>query len=271
MSYGGNPDLRAERARTWSASLALHPEALPGLDAELTWFDIDYTDRVVLPLNYQQALSNAAYADFVNRSPTLGQIQDLLMVFGGAFYNSSGAAYDPSKVAAIIHDEFLNVARQRIKGVDLSGSYRFDLGNGQLTVRGSADWLDSTQTTSAAQPEQTLAGTVYNPARLKGRIGAVWTFGGLSAAGFVNHTSGVTNVVDDKKGASFTTLDATINYGIGERAGIFSGLTFGLSVQNLLDRKPPLYTVPSPSQLPYDSTNYSAIGRFVSVSVSKHW
>ena len=272
-SYGGNSGLGPERARTWSTSLAFHPEALPGLDAELTWFDIDYTNRVVIPTVYQQALSNPVFADFVDRSPTPEQIQELLAVYS-TFYNIAGVAYDPDKVVAIIHDELVNAARQRIKGLDLSGSYRFDLGGGQLTVRGSASWLDSAQATSAGQPEQTLAGTAYYPARLKGRIGAVWTSGGFAASGFVNYIGGVTNTnlaTVTEKTASFTTLDTTINYSTSNRAGAFSGMTFGLSVQNLLDRKPPLYTIPNPSYLPYDTTNYSAIGRFVSVSVSKHW
>lgn len=185
MSVGGNPDLHAERARTWNASLALHPDALPGLEAELTWFDIDYMDRVANPVIYQQALSDPAYADsdFVDRSPTPEQIQKFFAVYGAAFYNYSGRVYDPSKVVAIIHDEYVNVARQRIKGLDLSGSYRLGLGSGQLTVRGSASWLDSAQTTSVGQPEQTLAGTVFNPARLKGRVGAVWVSGGLQRVG----------------------------------------------------------------------------------------
>lgn len=273
MAYGGNADLRAERARTWTASLALHPEALPGLDVELTWFDIDYTDRVVEPVNYQQALSNPAYAEFVDRSPTPEQIQRLLAVYNNAFYNLSGGPYDPGKVVAIIRDQYVNAARQRIKGLDLSGSYRLDLDSGQLTLRGSTSWLDSTQTTSAAQPRQALAGTAFNPARLNGRAGAVWTSGGFSASGFVNYTSGVLNrfAPVPEKTASFTTLDTTINYDVGERTGAFSGLAFGLSVQNLLNRVPPLYTAAAATYVPYDATNYSAIGRFVSVSVSKRW
>jgi outer membrane receptor protein involved in Fe transport len=272
-SYGGNADLRAERARTWTASLDLHPESLPGLDVELTWFAIDYTDRVVQPVVYQQALGDPTYANFVDQSPTLAQIQALLAAYNNAFYNFSGAAYDPSKVVAIVHGQFVNAARQRIKGLDLSGSYLFDLGDGHLTLRGSASWLDSTQTTSASQPEQTLAGTVFNPARLKGRIGAVWASGGFSASGFVNYTGGVTNrlVTPLEKTASFTTVDTTINYDVGQRAGALSGVTLGLSVQNLLNRAPPLYTAVVATYVPYDATNYSAIGRFVSVSVSKHW
>ncbi|MFC5526770.1 TonB-dependent receptor plug domain-containing protein [Rhodanobacter ginsengisoli] len=273
VSYGGNAELRPERARTWATSLAFHPEALPELDAELTWFDIDYTDRVVVPLNYQQALSDPAYADFVVRSPSPDQIQSLLAVYDDSFYNLSGGAYDPSRVVAIIRDQYVNAARQRIKGLDLSGSYRFDLGGSRLTVRGSASWLDSAQTTSAGQPKQTLAGTVFNPARLKGRVGAVWASGGFTASGFVNYTGGVTNrfAPVKEKTSSFTTLDAAIDYDTGEHAGVFSRLTIGLSVQNLLNRAPPLYTAAVSTYVPYDATNYSAIGRFVSASISKRW
>ena len=272
MSYGGNIDLHAERAHTWTASLALHPEALPGLDAELTWFGIDYTDRVIEPIIYQQALSDPAYAEFVDRSPTPEKIQNLLAVYD-AFYNLSGVAYDPSNVVAIIRNQYVNAARERIKGLDLSGSYRFDTGGGQLTVRGSASWLDSVQAISAGQPEQLLAGTAFNPARINGRFGAVWASGGFTASSFVNYTSGVTNrfAPVTEKTASFTTMDVAINYDVGERAGGFSGLAFGLSVQNLLNRAPPLYTAPMATYVPYDATNYSAIGRFVSVSVSKRW
>src|SRR6185312_10934613 len=217
-------------------------------------------------------LSDPVYAGYVDRSPTPEQIAELLAVYNN-FYNYSGTAYDPSKVVAIFHDDYVNVARQRIKGLDLSGSYRFDLGGGQLMVRGSTSWLDSAQTTIAGQPEQTLAGTVFNPARLKGRVGAIWTLGGFSASGFANYTGGVTNRLTTmtEKGASFTTLDTAINYDLGERAGALSGLTFALSVQNLLNRAPPLYTSAFANYIPYDATNYTAIGRFVSVSVSKHW
>ncbi|KAF1716849.1 TonB-dependent receptor [Pseudoxanthomonas yeongjuensis] len=273
MSWGGNSELNAERARTWAASLAVHPEALPGFEAELTAFGVDYTDRVVVPVNYQQALSNPAYAEFVDYAPTPEQQEDLLAVYSSAFYNLSGVAYDPSNVVAIAYGQFLNAASQRIKGIDLSGSYRFGFGDGQLTVRGATSWLKSTQKTSSSQPEFALAGTAFNPAKMNGRVGAVWASGGFSASGFANYTSGVTNqlATTTEKTASFTTIDTALGYDAGERANALSGLTFGLSIQNLLNREPPLYTVRNANFVPYDATNYSAIGRFVSVSISKRW
>lgn len=273
MSYGGNQDLHAERARTWTASLALHPQALPGLEAELTLFDVDYTDRVVEPVNYQFALSDPIYAEYVDYAPTPEQQAALLAAYSDAFYNLSGRPYDPANVVAIIRDQYINAARQRIRGVDLSGSYGFDLGSGRLTARGSASWLSSTQQTTPAQPERDLAGFAFNPARFNGRLGAVWSTGGFDLATFVNHSGGITirSQATTEKTGSFTTFDTTLRYDIGERGDMLSNLGLSLSVQNLFNREPPLYTPPNANFVPYDATNYSAIGRFMSVSVSKRW
>jgi outer membrane receptor protein involved in Fe transport len=268
---GGNPDLDPERARTWGASLEFHPEALPGLQAELSWFDIDYTDRVALPFtSADQALSNPIYSDFISYSPTEEE-QAAILATASAFYNYAGKTYDASNVIAIISNLYTNVARQKIKGLDLSGAYRFDLGSGRLTVLGSASWLDSSQQTTVAQSAYDLSGNLFYPAKVKGRIGVVWNQENFSGSAFTNYTDGVTDTADEKKTSSFTTFDIALRYNTGERNDALSGLTFELSAQNLFDRTPPLYTAISNSVAPYDSTNYSAIGRFVNISVSKHW
>ena len=269
---GGNRELKPERARTWSASVAFHPVELPSMEAELTWFDIDYTDRVVQPVtNYSQALSNPIYSEFVAYSPTAEQQASVLAAADG-FYNNVGAPYDPGKVVAILYTHYVNATRQHIKGADLSGSYRFGAGSGGLTIRGSSSWLDNVQQTVGTPRAYELAGTLFNPAKVTGRVGAVWDQGGLSASVFANYKSGVTDTVADMKMGSFTTFDATLRYSTGVDSGVMSGLELAVSVQNLFDRAPPLYTSPSPmSVVPYDSTNYSAIGRFWSISLAKHW
>jgi iron complex outermembrane receptor protein len=269
---GGNKNLQPERATTQSVSLAFHPEALRDLEAELSWFRIDYRDRVIQPIaNSSQALNNAIYAPFVDLAPT-PQAQANVIANAETFYNFVGAPYDPSKVAAIIYTQYANAAQQRIQGVDLSGSYRLAWGQGTLTLRGSASWLDSAQQTAFTDQPYALAGTLFNPPKISGRAGAVWQRGGFSASLFANYRSGVTNRIDEVKSASFTTFDAALRYALGRRDDAWSGLEFTLSLDNALDRDPPLYRVTSPLYVaPYDSTNYSAIGRFLSLSVSKHW
>ena len=269
--WGGNPDLGAERATTWTVSSAFHPEALPDLEAELTWFDIDYTNRVVQPItDYGHALGNPNDARFIDYSPTV-QGMEKLPASTHDFLNDTGRPYQPGDVVAIMYAQYTNVARQYIKGLDLSSSYRFDFGPGHLTLRGSATWLDSKQQNTAAQNAYDIAGTIFNPAKVKGRFGAAWSQGGFVASAFVNYVSGVTDNARERKGASFTTFDTTLRYATDERSGVLSGMEFALSFQNLFNRDPPRYAAAILNRPPYDSTNYSAIGRFVNLSVSKHW
>lgn len=269
---GGDRELSPERARTWSASLAFHPETLPNLEAELTWFHIDYTDRVVQPFaNAAQGLSNAIYAPFVDYSPTIESQMEIITSADG-FLNYAGAAYDPDNVVAILRGRYVNVSHQRIEGIDLSGSHRFDVASGKLTLRGSVSWLDSAQQLSPGQGSSQLAGTLHNPARVNGRFGLVWNRDGFTISTFANYTGGVKDTVNDEKGASFSTFDATLRYAIDEDGGAWPGLEFAFSAQNLLDRKPPLHTPPPyVYALPYDPTNYSAVGRFLALSMSMRW
>lgn len=273
-TIGGNSELGPERARTWSASLAFHPESLPDLKAELTWFDIDYTDRVVMPIaNTSEALSNPIYSEFVVLSPTPEQVE--AVVADSVFTNYTGAPYDPTKVVALFFNTYVNASRQQVRGIDLSASYGVDIVDSRLTVRGSASWLDSSQQTTSAQGSYDLSGSIYNPAKLNARIGAAWSLGGFTASTFVNYTGGVRenfwSTGETKKTASFATVDATFQYRTGERAGAWSDLELSLFAQNLFNRDPPLFAYTSVYVPRYDATNASVIGRFVGVSVSKHW
>lgn len=269
--FGGNPQLDAERARTWTGTLALHPRALPALEVELSVFDIDYTDRVVQPVgNYAEALTNPIYAPFVDRSPT-AEGQARIIEAAAGFYNYTGGSYDPADVTALLYAHFVNVARERIRGVDLSGAYRFDLGPGRLTVRGAGSWLDSTRENSPADRAFDLAGTLYSPAKVNGRIGMVWQQGGLGASLFANHTSGVRSTVDGTKTASFTTADLTLRYAFDSRRNPLAGWDVSVSAHNLFNRAPPWHRVTDPTWLPYDSTNYSGIGRRLDVSITRRF
>jgi iron complex outermembrane recepter protein len=272
MVGGGGANLKPERARTYSATVAFHPQALPDLQAELSWFDIDYVDRVIEPItNYSDALDSPIYAEFVDYSPSPDALARYLAA-ASVFVNATSGPYDPDRVVAVLQTGYVNATRQRIKGVDLSGSYRFDVGSGQLTLRGATSWLDSTQQTAGVATDYDLSGTLFNPARLNGRIGVVWERGGLTASAFANYVGGVTDTSRGTDGASMTTFDTTVRYAMGDRDGAWSGVEFALTVSNLLDRKPPLYAPAAPLYVaPYDSTSYSAIGRFVSASIAKRW
>jgi outer membrane receptor protein involved in Fe transport len=267
---GGNLDLAPERAKTWSASVAFHPEALPRLETEFTAFHIDYNQRIIQPItDISGLLANPIYVDFVAHDPTAQEKAEALA--STVFTNYTGSPYDPDKLVAIVDNRFVNASRQRIQGIDLSGSYRFDLANSRLALRSSVSWLDSERALTQTSAFSPSSGILFYPAKFSGRAGAVWTRDGLTASLFGNYKSGVTDPADGTKGGSFTTFDLTVRYDTGARDSSFSNMTFEASAQNLFNRDPPLYVVTDLGNAPYDSTNYSAIGRFLSVSIAKRW
>src|SRR5690606_151922 len=157
------------------------------LDATLTWFDIDYTDRVVQPItDLNLALENPVYQRFISHAPTVQEL-DALLDSADVFYDLAGQPYDPAKVVAIMYANYANVARQRIRGFDLSGSYRMDRAPGQLALQGSASWLDSSQQSVPGAETYDPSGVLFGPPRFKSRVGGVWTNGGFSVSGFANH------------------------------------------------------------------------------------
>jgi len=269
---GGNPDLAPERARTLSTTLAFHPERMPGLEAEVGFFDIDYRDRVVEPIaSITQAMRNPNYAQLIQYDPTTEEQARILSGIDHVF-NFTGTTYVPGDVVALIDARRANVARQRIRGVDVSGSYRWAVAGGALTARGSGSWLDSAQQNLAGQDAYDLAGTLFNPARRRARAGLAWNSSGFDASSFVNYAAGVDDVANGQRTASFTTVDATVRYAFRGSTAAWSDVDVALSARNVLNRAPPLHTPALATYAPpYDGTNYSAIGRFVSLSISKRF
>lgn len=272
-SGGGNPKLRPEKATNWTVTLSAHPRAIRGLTADITYFSVDYRDRIVTPVTYiTQALSNPIYADLVTRDPSSAQIA--AAIDGALFFNNSGASFDPSKVGAIIYSQYTNATHQRIQGIDANLQYRIDDGPlGSVTLSANASYIRGRQTLSDLQPEVQLAGTLFNPPHFRLRAGGSWENGRLTLSPFFSYIGGV-----DDEGAvmpyhvgSMKTVDLTARLGVGATSGLWKGIDVALSAQNIFNDKPASIQTTQVNQAPYDSANYSPWGRFVSLSISKSW
>ncbi|WEK43256.1 MAG: TonB-dependent receptor [Candidatus Sphingomonas colombiensis] len=270
---GGNPDLKPERATTWTITAALHPPALKGLSVEISYFNVQYDQRIVAPIAYiTQALSDPQYRSFVNNAPTTA---DVAQAIGSRiFTNYTGGAYDPANVAAIVYDGNVNAASQSIHGVDISAKYSLATRMGgriQLTADGS--YLDSSQRLTADLAPVQLAGTVFNPAHFRGRVGASWDQGGLTLTSYVNYTGPVddTRIGLVGRAGPMTTLDLSARYRFGERSGLFHGFDISLSALNLLNASPKAIKTTGVYDTPYDPLNYSPVGRFLNLAITKQW
>ncbi|MGF7170818.1 outer membrane receptor protein involved in Fe transport [Sphingobium xanthum] len=272
--FGGNPALKPERATTWAATLVVRPRILGHARLEISYFNIEYRDRVVTPITFlAQALSDPINRDLVKLAPSEAEKASLIAE-ADTFFNATSRAYNPADVVAIFNRINLNAARQTVSGVDVTFEYEHSLGSyGSLTATGNGSYLKSSQQLSNLQPVTERTGTLFNPPKFRARAGLSWDQERLTVTSFVNHIGSVSDLRTGSgiKLGSMTTVDLTARVRISQGPAIFRNTDIILSAQNLFNDKPSYLRVTQFYDPPYDSTNYSPIGRFVSFGITKQW
>jgi iron complex outermembrane recepter protein len=165
------------------------------------------------------------------------------------------------------------------RSVELAVSHAFHTGIGTFSPSIGANYITDLDARAASTtPEQQLFDRIFTPARLRVRGGLSWSNASIStalAASYVN--SYENNTLTPSVGIDeWITFDWHLQYDIGEHdpSAILRGLTVALDVQNVMDEDPPRVTVPPTLQtfdFGYDATNASAMGRFISLQLSKRW
>lgn len=276
FAAGGNPDVGPERSRSWTAGFEWQPTSIPGLTLSATWYDISYDDRVVSPISgrISSAFSEPGYASLVDFAPDPARLAELIAGAQFGLENFTGAPYDPGNVAALLDNRNINVAAWRIEGVDAHLAWHREFAQDRsLGLELAGSWLKSGQRITADLPEVQLAGTIFNPPRFAGRGTARYAAGGFKANVSVNYIGALVDrrFGEEQRLSPSATLDLGLSYAIIGGEGRDPGLEVSLTVQNLLDDKPDSIGQTGPTDTPYDSTNYSPIGRFVAVGVRRHW
>ncbi len=271
---GGNPSLRPERARSWSAGVEFAPS--PSMRFWASYFDVRYRDRVTQPIpgSIASAFSDPGYASLIDRGPSAAFLDDLIegSLFG--LTNFADEPYDPAAVAALVDNRNRNVAGQTIAGIDFGLRYGFAIGaDHRLDLTGSATYLKSRQRLTEALPSSQLAGTIFNSPHWRGRVGVSWESPAFTVSAFANYLGKLTDrrFPAVAKLPAALTVDLTAQIAVGAAPDRPSAFDLTLVVNNLLDDRPPLIRTTGSSDTPYDLTNYSPIGRFLGVKVSRKW
>jgi outer membrane receptor protein involved in Fe transport len=274
--FGGNIDLKPETATTWTTTLELSPSAVPGLKVGGDYFHINYVNRIVTPIaSFAGIYTNPLYHAYVDSSPSQTQVAAVLASSSVPLENETGGAFDPSTVAAIIDDRPTNVAEQKIFGVDAFLHYSRPVGTSgsQIYLAADATYLNSRQRLSALQSEQALSGLIFNPPnwRANGNVG--WSNARFTINAAVNYVGGV---VDNRTQPAYsvramTTFDLVGSIKLGQQNPFLKGITIRLSALNIFNQKPAITQESSTYLAPFDSTNYSSIGRFIGLTIDKSW
>lgn len=272
--FGYAPDIRPEKATTWTAGFDIAPPSLPGLKASLTYYDVDYRDRIgSVTEDYLRFLTRRdLFGGVVTDNPPL----DLVQFYFNKPTFSNLINITPGQVVAILDGRTRNLARERQRGIDFDIGYapEFAGGNLDLGISGTHIFSIKRQLTPGATSSD-FVGLFASPVewRLRGRMG--WSTGGFSANSFVNYIDGYTNqvVTPIETVSSWTTVDLSISQRIGGAGGEAGrGLQLGLSIQNLFDRDPPYVNNRSnTSALGYDPEKANPLGRMISIQAVIRW
>ncbi len=270
---GNDPDLRPERASTLTLGADLRPKELPGLHLGVTWFKVDYRDRIASPSSSLLTFltDRATFAPIIESNPSPARVAALYAdPFFTNFFNIPASA-----VGAVADARLQNLAVVKISGLDFDLGYEFDLGGGRVELGATATYtFHIKQALTATAPSTDVVGILGNPVDIRAQAHLGWTSGRWGTAltanyvdGYINKTSGTPQRV-----SAWTTFDFQLTYSVPERRGPLSGLRISLNATNLLDRDPPFAAyVVGPSTYAYDPENASPVGRVVSLQITKKW
>ena len=275
VEQGSNPALKQETAKTWTAGLDFAPSFLPGSTFSLTYYSIDYENRIAQPAAddpFAILVNESEWAAVIQRNPSRAQID---AVCGRADYQGSVSACLASSPAAIIDARLANLAATKTTGIDLevidtlSGSWgRVDLGaTGNYVFK-----FD--QGVTPTSPAVDIVNTITNPLALRLRGTIEWNRQGpgMPGPGFglaVNYTGGYKNPGSAlvRNVSPWATLDARVVYQTRPDEGWPGGMEFSLNVVNVLNHAPPFVD----DSIGYDVYNVQALGRVVSADIIKRW
>lgn len=258
----GNPNLTPEKATTWTASLDISPRAVPGLNATLTYFNIDYNDVIGFPPRNANSLLDPNYAFVVTRNPSDALIQSFIDQ-GFAI-----AGVRPTTIAFFYNGQPLNLGSIRNDGLDLVLNYgadtragRFDFGlNGTYLFRYNV-------AISPVAPQLPQKSNINFPVDFRFRTSVGWSSGGAKAELALNYLDSYTNnlVTPVQRVRAFKTADLALGYEFQNDSGVFNGLEIAVTATNIFDRRAPFVNI----QGGFDPGQASALGRFVNLTVTK--
>lgn len=292
---GVNPSLTPEEASSWSTTLDYTPKFAPWGRVTLSWFSVDYKERLETPMTFADltlALQREdEFASLITRDPSDSTIAAYLdantdvppLVFNGT---GTGDLFlsDPSAEElrslfpnlTLVDFRFSNLAVETVRGLDLGLGAAFDSHVGRFTVDVNATntLTHDYRVTSTSRPA-TRMNEVGKPVdlRLRGRFG--FERGAFGNYLYLNYVDRYSNPLDipPSRVKSWTTVDFTLRFD-GARlrnAGGLRGFSASLSASNLLDQEPPHVEGTSSYGLLYDSANASAIGRSVTLRLVNRW
>lgn len=271
---GNDPNLRPERATTWTLGADFKPVFLPGFQAGVTWFNVDYRDRIATPApNLANFLINRdVYSPILTPNPSQARIAE---IYASPYYLDLQGIPQTATFVAEADARLQNLSVVKQSGLDFDLAYNFNIAGGRAEIGGAGTYIfHIRQALTKTAKLIDVVDTVGNPVDLRMRGRATWSSGGFGAALFFNYVDSYINrtITTPQRVPSWTTFDLNLSYSFGRQTGPFSGLRIALNASNIFDRDPPYvaYSVGTYTA-GFDAENANPLGRFVAFQVTKQW
>jgi len=274
LASGKNAALQPETAAIWTAGFDFQPNALPGLTVGVTYFNINYKDRISEFTLSFTLLNDPAIAPFINFD---GPDADFLtLIENYQLINIAGTDIADVDVAADLRLQ--NIGRNNITGLDFSVLYALDTvdaGSWNFSMNGSYIFDYIVQATETS-PDFDEVGTTGRPVNLRLNAGLFWSYEGFTTNITVNYVDSYLNdqIEPNAPVDSWTTINLTLSYDTGDRfGGWMEGAVFSLSALNLFNQDPPFIEagLQTNSRIFYDPNAANPRGRVLSFQITKQW
>jgi outer membrane receptor protein involved in Fe transport len=259
----GNPLLNEETAKTLTLGLVWTPEALPGLQVTLDWFDIEIDDGIAnVPRQFiiDQCAESGGTSDlcsFITREPA----NPVRARGPGTLYNIDSGP--------------VNAAVIETAGVDLGARWSYTFKNGhKFNTSLNYTYLDKLNLQPlAGAPVEVNKGQLNGDGRLgagfehRANLNLGYQIGGFKATWRLNYQSSIVDTLPDVLpiGAYvYNDMQVRYTWGDDDKYGIYFG------VDNVFDKKPPLVEQNFASNITGTETaaeSYDPIGRFMYVGL----
>jgi iron complex outermembrane recepter protein len=284
--FGGNVNLKPEKADTFTVGVVFQPEFVPGLSLAIDYFDIKVKDAITFPTpgdaifgcfganptTPPAGASTTLACTQIGRDPNTGQLSGSPDVTPGLFLTTS------------------NSGTLTNRGVDLTANYTRDLGFANLALGfvGTYNKDSKFKATPTAINRECVGFYSVNCTTIQPK----YQFSQRTTLGFgdvdvsllwryidsveqepqdiADNGAAFSGTLSDGRTVDFTEIEAYHYFDLSTRFGVTENVSLTFSVENLTDKKPPLVgsTVGSTafnSGNTYPST-YDALGRKFAVS-----
>ena len=272
----------AERPRDAQQREAL--VQVQGLQLQLTYYDIEYEDRIESLPNWDTALSSAA--NYAVYAPYIYPINQPANCEAGNL-----ATYDPALTAwldlegtrfagdqddcltvAVIDRGEQNVGSLFQTGLDFQASYNWDTSFGAFGASVNvAEILDLDRSLIAGGEQFSILDRIGWQISRRSNVRLNWANADWSAALTARIEGSYFNdehPSEDQKVGSWTTYDLMVGYTTPDGAGMFSGINLRAGAQNLTDKEPPIVLH---AREAFDSDVHNPFGRMWRMEIGKRF